>query len=355
MVGVAMAAAVSTIVLRTEDQAHRHMTNLLVQTPTTTVAPSAVTSLPRAQQFGSSARPLRTSAAVHTASTQRLAMPETFVSATTPSPSAPQSLLFGSMLLLPLAAAAMWALGHVRRALTPLQTVSVDGPASYAMMSATSEKQAEAKEYIVQCRVYNLDRYGMLKTANKLLQKEVDGIWHVAISVYGSEYWFDHQIEKQDLANVQFARGFAPKYVYGLGTTTMAQDDFETWLKDTMEDQYNINKYECFKHNCHHFANDVANYLTGNSIPQWCISHGEDGLDALAASGANAKLTEMVANKIARIMMVSWGRYEKERFTAWEQGESADNDKLIAASVLPVFTKEDMLAGVEAPEIMANC
>ncbi len=42
-------------------------------------------------------------------------------------------------------------------------------------------------------------------------------------AAYGCEYWFDHQIEKQDLSTVQFARGFAPAFVYDLGTTKCSQ------------------------------------------------------------------------------------------------------------------------------------
>ena len=141
------------------------------------------------------------------------------------------------------------------------------------------------ERFVVQCRVYNLDRYGFIPIANKLLRKEVDGAWHVAISAYGCEYWFDHRVQRQDLRTLQFVRGFSPKYVYSLGTTDKTQSTFEQWLQDVMEPEYNINKYDCFQHNCHHFANDVALYLTEQGIPRWCIDNGEEALSAVVASG----------------------------------------------------------------------
>jgi hypothetical protein len=228
------------------------------------------------------------------------------------------------------------------------------GTSASSSSATTTTASADVETHVVQCRVYNLDRYGFLPIANKLLRKEVDGVWHVAIAAYGCEYWFDHQIEKQDLSTVQFARGFAPKYVYELGTTTKTQAEFEQWLKDVMDHEYNIDKYDCFQHNCHHFANDAALWLTDTCIPQWCIDHGEDGLSAVVATGADERLTRTVSNKIARIMMVSWGRYEKERFTEWEQDTGSAEDKAAASCVLPEFTKEQEKAGMVRPEVIGS-
>lgn len=167
----------------------------------------------------------------------------------------------------------------------------------------------------VEVRVYDIDRYGLSPIASKALRKEVDGIYHVAISVYGIEYWYDHQINQVDLAEVEFCHGFGPCNTYQLGETTMPREEFEEWLYSEIKDEYVIEKYDCFNHNCHHFANELALKLTDGreGIPQWCIDHGEKGLEMLPKD--RAELIKNVSNKIARIMMLSWGRYNQQRFT----------------------------------------
>lgn len=94
----------------------------------------------------------------------------------------------------------------------------------------------------------------------------------------------------------------------------MSQEDFEEWLYTEVKDNYTIDKYDCFYHNCHHFANELALRLTGGAtgIPQWCIDHGEKGLEMLP--GSTAERYRAASNKIARIMMVCWGRYNQQRF-----------------------------------------
>lgn len=176
----------------------------------------------------------------------------------------------------------------------------------------SGEKQGE--EYPVVLRVYNLDRYGWAPAGAKLLKKEVDGIWHVAVAVHNYEYWFDHQVNQQDLNDVEFAFGFGPSYVYDMGKTMRTKSEVENFIFGPMREKYHVDTYDCFYHNCHHFANEVCVHLAGKRIPQWCIDHGEQGLSELGE--ANAAVTRFVANKIARIMMVSWGKYSKERFVA---------------------------------------
>ena len=128
----------------------------------------------------------------------------------------------------------------------------------------------------VEVRVYNIDRYGMAPMASRVLKKEVEGIYHVGITAFGNEYWYDHQINQIDLGSVEYCFGFGPEHTYDLGTTCMAQEDFEEWLYSEVKDGYTIDKYDCFYHNCHHFANELSLKLTDDrtGIPQWCIDHG---------------------------------------------------------------------------------
>lgn len=184
----------------------------------------------------------------------------------------------------------------------------------------------------VQLRLYNIDRWGLAPMGAKLLKKEVDGIYHVGVAVHGREYWFDHQVNVLSLLDVDYVRGFGPAYVYDMGKTSMQPHEVDEFVYGPMVDSYNMDTYDCFYHNCHHFANDVCVKLTGNTVPQWCIDHGEQGLSEL--SEESAKLTRVISNKIARIMMVSWGRYSKERFV--ERVKANGQDTVSALDPMPI-------------------
>eukprot|EP00803_Ostreobium_quekettii_P003948 evm.model.scf_1945.3 EVM.evm.TU.scf_1945.3 scf_1945:24268-25137(+) len=186
------------------------------------------------------------------------------------------------------------------------------GMSAEEIEAAAGDAGNEEDGYRVLVRVYNLDRYGLAPMGAKLLKKEVDGIWHVAVAVHNCEFWYDHQVNQQDLSEVEFAFGFGPAYVYDLGRTRTTKEELERLAFGPLAEKYHIDSYDCFYHNCHHFANELCMNLNGRRIPQWCIDHGEQGLSEMGE--ANAALTRFVTNKIARIMMVSWGKYSKERF-----------------------------------------
>ena len=119
-------------------------------------------------------------------------------------------------------------------------------------------------------------------------------------------------MERLNLNDVFYVRGFSPVFMYDMGTTSIEPEETEAFCFGPLKEKYNIETYDCFYHNCHHFARDLCLQLTNKKIPQWLIDHGEQGLSEL--SEENAKLVRMVSNKIARIMMVSWGRYSKRRY-----------------------------------------
>eukprot|EP00472_Partenskyella_glossopodia_P005204 CAMPEP_0197542232 /NCGR_PEP_ID=MMETSP1318-20131121/67594_1 /TAXON_ID=552666 /ORGANISM="Partenskyella glossopodia, Strain RCC365" /LENGTH=116 /DNA_ID=CAMNT_0043101481 /DNA_START=590 /DNA_END=940 /DNA_ORIENTATION=- len=104
---------------------------------------------------------------------------------------------------------------------------------------------------------------------------------------------------------------YEPTEIIDLGPTEKSLDQFRDHLVD-LQNIYNIETYDCFKWNCHNFAEEVAQYLTGNSIPRWCLEHGGEALSNLPEK--DAETIRWASNKIAKIMMVSWGRYNKERF-----------------------------------------
>lgn len=174
----------------------------------------------------------------------------------------------------------------------------------------------------VQVRVYNIDRYGMSPLASAALKKDVPAIWHVGVAVFGREYWYGAVVESQRLADVDYAFGFGPTHIFDIGETDADPDEFHAWVMEEQAAKYVVETYDCFNHNCHHFADDLVRRLTGKGpaeggFPQWCLDHGEKGLENL--SEAAQERTKWVSNRIAKVMMVSWGKYNRERFVSRDQ------------------------------------
>ena len=85
------------------------------------------------------------------------------------------------------------AASHPRAASRPPSFRSLTVPVCAASEEdPLSLEQRPRGSYPVQLRVYNIDRWGLAPVGGKLLRKEVDGIYHVAVAVHGHEYWFDH-------------------------------------------------------------------------------------------------------------------------------------------------------------------
>jgi len=182
-------------------------------------------------------------------------------------------------------------------------------PGTRAAQAAEGAGEGEGEK--VELRIYNIDKYGLSKLGSKALRKDYNAIWHVAIGAFGSEFWFDHQINEESLDGIEVRFGYAPAEVVDLGKTSKTHKELQDFLVE-LDNKYNVETYDCFHHNCHNFAQEVAVWLTGNSIPQWCLDHGGEALSNLPAK--DAETIRWASNKIAKIMMVSWGRYNKERF-----------------------------------------
>mmetsp|Transcript_17764 Transcript_17764/g.21420 ORF Transcript_17764/g.21420 Transcript_17764/m.21420 type:complete len:323 (+) Transcript_17764:105-1073(+) len=166
------------------------------------------------------------------------------------------------------------------------------------------------KEKVV-LRIYNIDKYGLSRLGSKALKKDYNEIYHVAVGAFGSEFWFDHQVNEESLKGIEVRFGYAPAEIVDLGETSKTHEEVQEYLEELRE-KFNVETYDCFHNNCHNFAQELSMWLTGNSIPQWCLDHGGEALSNLPAK--DAETIRWASNKIAKIMMVSWGRYNKERF-----------------------------------------
>lgn len=208
----------------------------------------------------------------------------------------------------------------------------------------------------VQVRVYNIDRWNMSPIAAKALKKNCEAIWHVGVTVFGKEYWYGAIVESQNLTEVDYVFGFGPTHVYNIGKTDLDPEEFDKWVFEDRAREYQVEKYDCFNHNCHHFARDLVLKLTGKTpeqggFPQWCLDHAEQALSELGDEKADQ--IRWVSNRIAKVMMVSWGKYNRERFKEHTDVQAAQ----FQAKRNPILTPWSSFSGwgqLERPRVLED-
>ncbi|KAI1718123.1 PPPDE putative peptidase domain-containing protein [Ditylenchus destructor] len=117
----------------------------------------------------------------------------------------------------------------------------------------------------VTLHVYELTRGLARSMSMMLLGRQIEGVWHTGIVVYGKEYFYgSHGISYVPAGS--FSLG-APDELVNLGETHIPEDLFKDYLAELQRDTFAGSKYHLFNHNCNNFSNEAAMFLTGNSIP----------------------------------------------------------------------------------------
>jgi len=153
-----------------------------------------------------------------------------------------------------------------------------------------------------------------------VLRKEFGAIWHVGVVAFGREYNFADKVAYMDLNNEdiegQSMHGFAPSHVYEVGNTMKTVEELDDLVFNKLGEKYCINRYCSFTNNCHNFSDELVQFLVNKKpkeggFPQWCLDHGGKALSNLP--DADADTIRLASNKIAKVMMVSFGKFNRER------------------------------------------
>ncbi|KAG7088268.1 hypothetical protein E1B28_012282 [Marasmius oreades] len=117
----------------------------------------------------------------------------------------------------------------------------------------------------VKLYVYDLSNGIAKQMSLQLTGRQIDGIWHTSIVVYGREIFYG-----QGLTETVPGRSHhgSPVQIVDLGTTDIDQDTFNEYLAEIKE-HYTAEKYHLLDFNCNSFTNDCAGFLTGGSIPEY--------------------------------------------------------------------------------------
>merc|ERR1719265_1935811 len=120
-----------------------------------------------------------------------------------------------------------------------------------------------------------------------ILGRQVNGIWHTGVYVFGREYYFgggsglggigsgQSGITNSTPREFQTMTGFGPTRTIRLGTTTRTRAEFEEYLR-TITPNWTCGSYSLLTHNCNNFSDTVSQYLVGKRIPSYITSLPRD-------------------------------------------------------------------------------
>lgn len=102
----------------------------------------------------------------------------------------------------------------------------------------------------VSINVYDLSQGMARQMSGALIGKQIDGIWHTGIVVYGKEYYYGGGI----CSDMPRATPYGtPMKTIPMGKTEIPKEVFVDFLKD-ISPKYTMAKYDIFKNNCNNFT-----------------------------------------------------------------------------------------------------
>jgi len=168
-------------------------------------------------------------------------------------------------------------------------------------MSKESKESKGDMGYTVELWVYDLS-HGMARAMSpQLLGKQIDGVWHTGVVVYGYEYFFGGGIQATTPGSTQAGR---PLRVVKLGVTHITQDVFHDFLRN-VSNKYTQQTYNLLNNNCNNFSNAVSNFLLDKDIPEYILNLPQEALNTPLGQSFAPMLASM-QNQMAQ-NVVPWG------------------------------------------------
>ena len=125
--------------------------------------------------------------------------------------------------------------------------------------------------------VYQYDlTNGMAKAMSRgLIGKQVDGVWHTGVCVFGKEYYYGGGICVGEPKKTPY--GYPVKEL-DFGYTTKTEADLKAYIK-SINNQFTMNTYNVLNHNCNHFTDAALYFLVGKHLPDSILKQHEELLN----------------------------------------------------------------------------
>lgn len=108
--------------------------------------------------------------------------------------------------------------------------------------------------------------------AEKFSSGRIKGVWHSTVNVHDREYYISGGICYDIPHKTKYG---TPINVIHLGDTTLTLSETVEFIS-SLKSEHSPEKYCIITNNCNHFSEKLANFLTGNSIPDYIKSAPTD-------------------------------------------------------------------------------
>ncbi|XP_065888933.1 uncharacterized protein [Dysidea avara] len=129
----------------------------------------------------------------------------------------------------------------------------------------------------VQLYIYDMSMGMAAQLSPLFLGKQIDGIWHTGVVVFGREYYFGGMgIEWCYPGGTILGQ---PLKVQDMGDTHITLDVFEEFLRGK-QPRFRPECYNLLNHNCNNFSNEIVQFLTGSPIPDYIVNLPSEALNS---------------------------------------------------------------------------
>ncbi|KAI5188409.1 desumoylating isopeptidase 1 [Nematocida sp. AWRm77] len=117
----------------------------------------------------------------------------------------------------------------------------------------------------VELWVYDISNGMAKELLGGVLDKDIQGIWHSSIVVYGKEYYFFSGIKQSVPETTHFG---TPVKKLPFGDTSVTEESFAAFLKEK-DSLFTDQTYDIFENNCNHFTDTALMFLVQQNIPSY--------------------------------------------------------------------------------------
>jgi len=146
--------------------------------------------------------------------------------------------------------------------------------------------------YKVKIHLYDLSQ-GMAKNFGRmLLGKDIEGIWHTGIEIYGKEFYYGGGICKDKPKQTPY--GFPVREI-DMGTTEIPEEIFLDFLRE-IGPKFAMEKYDLFTNNCNNFTDECCSFLTGKPLPDFITGLPKEVLGTSLGQMIKPMIDQMQSN-----------------------------------------------------------
>ncbi|ORD95038.1 DESI1 [Enterospora canceri] len=122
-----------------------------------------------------------------------------------------------------------------------------------------------SKKYQVYLRKYDIAHAMSKEMISNIAGFKVDGVWHTSIEVHDKEYFMGVGIECVEPGQCNRYGVLVDRML--LGETECDPETLKAFIEDHKDDMWAPQTYHMLDHNCNHFTDYLAKFLTSNGIP----------------------------------------------------------------------------------------